>query len=95
MTPGHKLQAAIALLQASDDPINQMRDLVVSTGGHWPDATPAVLFEVQYCGVVGNGIGARAAVQNWLANAETLQIDVENAAYTEYVASQWAFSSIG
>jgi hypothetical protein len=80
MTPGHKLQAAIALLQTSDDPVNQMRDLVVRTGGLWLDDTPAVLFEVQYCGVVGNGIDARAAVQNWLAHAETLQIHVETAA---------------
>lgn len=80
MTQDHELEQAIAELKASTDPTTLMRQLIVDGGGDWPDENPAALFEVQYCGVVGAGIGIPAAVENWLVNAEALQFRVDTAA---------------
>lgn len=80
MTQDHELEQAIAELKASTDPTTLMRQLIVDGCGDWPDENPAALFEVQYCGVVGAGIGIPAAVENWLVNAEALQFRVDTAA---------------
>ena len=80
MTQEHELEQAIAALKASTDPTSLLRQLIVGSGGIWPGDHPAALFEVQYCGVVGAGIGVPAAVENWLVNAEALQFRVDTAA---------------
>lgn len=80
MTQDHELEQVIAALRASTDPTTLMRQFVVGSGGVWPEENPVALFEVQYCGVVGAGIGIPAAVENWLVNAEALQFRVDTAA---------------
>jgi len=67
-------------LRTTVDPVALMRSYIVQSGGHWADHSDNTLFEIHFLGVAGVGIGADAAVQNWLANAEQLQFDVENAA---------------
>lgn len=67
-------------LRANADPVALMRSFIVQSGGHWADRDDSTLFEIHFLGVAGVGIGPDAAVQNWLANAETLRIDVEAAA---------------
>ena len=50
-----------------------MRELVLASGGTWIDAATvdmAFLFEVNLHGVRGFGLGASAAIDNWIANAE-------------------------
>lgn len=67
-------------LRTTADPVALMRSFIVQSGGYWADHSDNTLFEIRFLGVAGVGIGADAAVQNWLANAEQLQFDVENAA---------------
>ena len=80
MTEQLNFQNIIEQLRTTTDPVALMRSLVVQSGGHWADHSGNTLFEIHFLGVAGVGIGADAAVQNWLANAEQLQIDVETAA---------------
>ena len=50
-----------------------VRELVLASGGTWIDAATvdmAFLFEVNLHGVRGFGLGASAAIDNWIANAE-------------------------
>ena len=50
-----------------------MRELVLACSGTWIDAATvdmAFLFEVNLHGVRGFGLGASAAIDNWIANAE-------------------------
>ena len=67
-------------LRTNADPVALLRRLIVQSGGRWADNNDNRLFEIHFLGVAGVGIGADAAVQNWLVNAEHLQFDVENAA---------------
>jgi hypothetical protein len=81
MTARHDLQEVIELLQASDNPVAQMRDWISDSGGDWCDDSHAGLFEVQYLGIAGIGVGPVAAVRAWIKNATaTNQSDV--AAYS-------------
>ena len=73
-------QNIIEHLRTNADPVALMRSFIVQSGGHWVDHSDGALFEIHFLGVAGMGVGADAAVQNWLAHAEQLQIDVENAA---------------
>ena len=55
------------------DPGSSVRELVLAGGGTWIDAVTvnmAFLFEVNLHGVRGFGLGASAAIDNWIANAE-------------------------
>ena len=50
-----------------------MRELVLVSGGTWIDTATvdmAFLFEVNLHGVCGFGLGASAAIDDWIANAE-------------------------
>ena len=52
-----------------------MRELVLACSGTWIDAATvdmAFLFEVNLHGVRGFGLGASAAIDNWIANAEAV-----------------------
>ena len=80
MTEQLTFQNIMEQLRTTADPVALMRSFIVQSGGHWADHSDHTLFEIHFLGVAGVGIGADAAVQNWLANAETLQIDVETAA---------------
>ena len=57
------------------DPLGLMRELVLDSGGTWIDAATvdmAYLFEVNLHGVRGFGLGASAAIDNWIADAKGL-----------------------
>ena len=52
-----------------------VRKLVLASGGTWIDAVAvdmAFLFEVNLRGVRGFGMGASAAIDNWIANTKGL-----------------------
>ena len=80
MTEQLNFQNIMQQLRTTADPVALMRSFIVQSGGHWADHSENTLFEIHFLGVAGLGIGADAAVQNWLANSEQLQFDVENAA---------------
>ena len=55
------------------DPIGLVRELVLASDRTWIDAATvdmAFLFEVNLHGVRGFGLGASAAIDNWITNAE-------------------------
>ena len=57
----------------SKDPVSLVREVVLDSGGTQIDAATvdkAFLFEVNLHGVRGFGLGASAAIDNWIANAE-------------------------
>ena len=57
------------------DPLGLARELVLASGGTWIDTATvnmAFLFEVNLHGVRGFGLGASAAIENWIANAEAV-----------------------
>ena len=57
------------------DPLGLVRELVLASGGTWIDTATvnmAFLFEVNLHGVRGFGLGASAAIDNWIANAEAV-----------------------
>jgi hypothetical protein len=57
------------------DPLGLVRKLVLASGGTWIDTATvdmAFLFEVNLHGVRGFGLGASAAIDNWIANAKAV-----------------------
>jgi hypothetical protein len=70
-------QDILQQLRKTADPAALMRSFIVQSGGQWSDHSETALFEIHFLGVAGVGVGADAAVQNWLANAEHLQFDFE------------------
>ncbi len=72
MTQQVILQNAVQALQQTTDPASRERELIQRNGGHWNDELAQAdyaLFEIHLFGVAGVGLGAEAAVQNWLDNA--------------------------
>ena len=68
-----KTRAVLQQISCAKDPISLVRELVVDTGGTWVDADAvdmALIFEVHLHGVRGFGLGASAAIDNWIVNAE-------------------------
>ena len=66
------------------DPLGLVRELVLASGGTWIDTATvnmAFLFEVNLHGV--RGFGASAAIDNWIANAETVVASDETAIFTK------------
>jgi hypothetical protein len=64
------------------DPVSLVRELVLESGGTWIDAATvdmAYLFEVNLHGVRGFGLGASAAIANWITNAEGMVASDETA----------------
>ena len=62
------------------DPVGLVRELVLASGGTWIDAATvdmAFLFEVNLNGVRGFGLGASAAIDNWIANAKAVIVSDE------------------
>ena len=80
MTEQLNFQNIMQQLRTTADPVALMRSFIVQSGGHWADHSDNRLFEIHFLGVAGVGIGADAAVQSWLSNADQLQFDVETAA---------------
>ena len=68
-----KTRAVLEQIALSKDPVGLVRELVLASGGTWIDAATvdmAFLFEVNLHGVRGFGLGASAAIYNWIANAK-------------------------
>ena len=69
-----KTRLVLDQIAHAKDPLGLVRELVLASGGTWIDATTvdmAYPFEVNLHGVRGFGLGASAAIDNWVANAET------------------------
>ena len=66
----NEFQSIIARVLNADDPVREMRSLVLSSGGYWSDINENALFEINFLGVAGLGYGAAAAVENWVQNAQ-------------------------
>ena len=65
--------------------IGLVRELVLASDGTWIDAVAvdmAFLFEVNLHGVRGFGLGASAAIDNWVANAKGVVASDEKAIFT-------------
>ena len=68
-----KTRSVLDQIAHAKDPVGLVRELVLASGGTWIDAATvdmAYLFEVNLHGVRGFGLGASAAIDNWVANAE-------------------------
>ena len=68
-----KTRLALDQIAHAKDPLGLVRELVLASGGTWIDAATvdmAYLFEVNLHGVRGFGLGASAAIDNWIENAK-------------------------
>ena len=68
-----KTRLVLDQIAHAKDPLGLVRELVLASGGTWIDTATvdmAFLFEVNLHGVRGFGLGASAAIDNWIANAE-------------------------
>ena len=77
-----KTRSVLNRIAHAKDPLSLMRELVLESGGTWIDAATvdmAYLFEVNLHGVRGFGLGASAAIDNWITNAKAMTISDETA----------------
>jgi hypothetical protein len=68
-----KIRSVLDQIAQAKDPVGLVRELVLASGGTWIEAVAvdmAFLFEVNLHGVRGFGLGASAAIDNWITNAE-------------------------
>ena len=75
-----KTRLALDQIAHAKDPLGLVRELVLASGGTWIDSATvdmAFLFEVKLHGVRGFGLGASAAIDNWIANAEAVVVSDE------------------
>ena len=74
MIDGDKTRLVLDQIAHAKDPLGLVRELVLASGGTWIDAATvdmAYLFEVKLHGVLGFGLGASAAIDNWIAAEAT------------------------
>ena len=75
-----KTRLVLDQIAHAKDPVGLVRKLVLASGGTWIDAATvdmAFLFEVNLHGVRGFGLGASAAINNWIVNAEAVVVSDE------------------
>ena len=48
MSDHNEFQSIIARVLNADDPVRELRSLVLSSGGHWSDITENALFEISF-----------------------------------------------
>ena len=68
-----KTRSVLNQIAHAKDPLGLVRELVLASGGTWIDTATvnmAFLFEVNLHGVRGFGLGASAAIDNWIENAK-------------------------
>jgi hypothetical protein len=73
-----KTRAVLEQIAHAKDPLGLVRELVLASGGIWIDTATidmAYLFEVNLHGVRGFGLGASAAIDNWIANAKGVVVN--------------------
>ena len=67
-----KTRSVLDQIAHAKDPLGLVRERVWESGGTWIDVATvdmAFLFEVNLDGVRGFGLGASAAIDNWIAEA--------------------------
>ncbi|KGK99824.1 hypothetical protein [Thalassobacter sp. 16PALIMAR09] len=66
-----EIEAILAQIETSPDPVAAVKRLVLAYDGHWcdPENTKG-LFEIQLTGLVGLGPSVAAAVDDWLMQAK-------------------------
>ena len=77
-----KTRSVLNRIAHAKDPLGLVRELVLESGGTWIDTATvdmAYLFEVNLHGARGFGLGASAAINNWIANAEAAVASDETA----------------
>ena len=75
-----KTRSVLDQIAHAKDPLGLVRELVLASGGTWIDTATvdmAFLFEVNLHGVRGFGLGASAAINNWIVNAEAVVVSDE------------------
>jgi hypothetical protein len=75
-----KTRLVLEQIAHAKDPLGLVRKLVLASGGTWIDTATvdmALLFEVNLHGVRGFGLGASAAINNWIVNAEAVVVSDE------------------
>ena len=75
-----KTRSVLDRIAHAKDPVGLVRELVLASDGTWIDAATvdmAFLFEVNLHGVRGFGLGASAAIDNWIANAKAVVVSDE------------------
>ena len=75
-----KTRSVLDQIAHAKDPLGLVRKLVLASGGTWIDTATvdmALLFEVNLHGVRGFGLGASAAINNWIVNAEAVGVSDE------------------
>ena len=80
-----KTRLVLNQIAHAKDPLGLVRELVLASGGTWIDTATvdmAFLFEVNLHGVRGFGLGASAAIDNWIENAESVVASDEKAIFT-------------
>ena len=85
MIDADKTRSVLDQIAYAKDPLGLVRELVLASGGTWVDAATvnmAFLFEVNLHGVRGFWLGASAATDNWIANAEAVVASDETAIFT-------------
>jgi hypothetical protein len=73
-----KTHSVLDQIAHAKDPVGLVRELVLASGGTWIDVATvdmAFLFEVNLYGVRGFGLGASAAIDNWLTNAKAAVVN--------------------
>ena len=81
-----KARLVLDQIAHAKDPLGLVRKLVLASGGTWIDTATvdmAFLFEVNLHGVRGFGLGASAAIDNWIENAEAVVASDETANSSE------------
>ena len=81
-----KTRLVLDQIAHAKDPLGLVRELVLVSGGTWVDAATvdmAFLFEVNLHGIRGFGLGASAAIDNWIANAKGVVASDETAIFTK------------
>jgi hypothetical protein len=79
-----KTRSVLNRIAHAKDPLGLMRELVLKSDGTWIDAATvdmAFLFEVNLHGVRGFGLGASAAIDNWILNAEAMVASDQTASF--------------
>ena len=80
-----KVSSVLDQIAHAMDPVGLVRELVLASGGTLIEAVAvdmAFLFEVNLHGVRGFGLGASAAIDNWVANAKGVVASDEKAIFT-------------
>ena len=69
----HPLETYVLRVETAHNPVLAVQQIVEETGGIWSAHSPASqveLFQLQIGGIQGAGIGAAAAISDWLSKAQ-------------------------